>query len=225
MSQAQDDFMESSAGQSQMDLHELSTLFPFKPVEQNDLALQVQLTSLLIRQINDYVVISLDEKYPSTPPTINLTADIVSKFIRSHDGLIMAESQTHQVNIKNIQGKEWTEDDSAVDLITKLNTRIHALMTPPNDPVIIDYAYPSHYREHLGVYSMPVNHKLQKLVVEYDFEAVDENELSVSIGDEIEVLFERADGWVVALSHGMTGLVPKNHLKVEQSISNGTAET
>ena len=47
----------------------------------------------------------------------------------------------------------------------------------------------------------------------FDFDAQDENELAFNIGDVIDVVYERDDGWLVGILNGISGLVPVNHIE------------
>lgn len=50
---------------------------------------------------------------------------------------------------------------------------------------------------------------------EYDFEPEDLAELPLRIGDVVDILYDRGDGWLVGINSesGLSGLVPGNHVK------------
>lgn len=111
---------------------------------------------------------------------------------------------------------KWSSNNETplADLVQELNMAVHvALLKQDNKPLVLDYAYAPHTREHLAMYTLSPDKPLPRRKAVYTFEAADENELAVSAGDQVEILFERTDGWVIALLNGISGLVPLNHLE------------
>lgn len=54
---------------------------------------------------------------------------------------------------------------------------------------------------------------LREVKALFDFEAQDENELNFNVGDVIEVIDERKDGWIIGILNGLSGLVPANYVE------------
>jgi hypothetical protein len=66
---------------------------------------------------------------------------------------------------------------------------------------------------HWGRYPLRPDQALQQVKALYDFDAKDENELNFNVGDIIDVLDERSDGWLIGLLNGLSGLVPITYVE------------
>lgn len=83
-----------------------------------------------------------------------------------------------------------------------------------------DFAFPPDDVRHKGHGSViPAKEgetKPEKALVVYDFVAESQNEMSVAIGQQVQVLQVLDSGWVVAQDSANKGLVPKAYLQLDE---------
>ena len=103
-----------------------------------------------------------------------------------------------------------------LDFITRLSISIERQLhkSQSRHPYLIrDFAYPVSSPLHWGRFQLVYGQRMKQVKAIYDFDGQDENELSFNVGDVVDIIYEREDGWLVGLMNGLTGLVPINHVQ------------
>lgn len=141
------------------------------------------------------------------------------------------------------QGTTNVESSILIDAVNAVNLNVEHFLQlamhykiyndPPRAPAVLfrDFAFPPHVDAHYARYPVPRNGSsapsasavlassvastsaLPRVRALYDVPAVDESELLLNVGDVVEVIHEREDGWMIGMLNGISGLLPRSHVE------------